>query len=162
MMHYSAQELRQIEEQVRRVKAGFLAGKRHVQWIIHDRPSLALPEKIPLFGKAERKRLLEKRHEYICRLIGEGELLRYDKHVCVARSSIALDFLIEWEVEAPRIDSLSGEVYLQDVKLQYQGYHDRQALPATRLQARPHQIVFSNRLVDDWDFLRALVSERQR
>jgi len=162
MMHYSAQELRRIEEQVRAVKAGFLPGKRHVQWIIHDQRSIALPERIPFFGGAERKGLLENRQEYISRLVVEGVLLRYDKHICVARNRIALDFLIDWEVDTPRIDSLPGEVYLQDVKLQYQGYHDRQALPATRLQARPHQIVFSNRLVDDWDFLRALVSERQR
>lgn len=118
-MYSSAQELQNIEEQIRAVKAGLLPGKRHVQWIIHNQRSIALPERIPFFGGAERKGLFEKRQDYIRRLVWDGELLRYDQHVCAVGNSIALDFLIDWEVETPRCDSLSGEVYLQDLKLQY-------------------------------------------
>ena len=149
-----------VKEQLNVIRASYLPGKCYIRWKIRDSGLDKFAERNFFTTGEEYKRLLESRKDYISRMIRKGDLLRYGDHICVVKGAVVLDFLLEQEDETKRSDIFAGEVSFHELKLTYQGSSGLEKLRPTLRQDKPHEITFSNILVDNWDFLRKLFSEK--
>lgn len=145
-----------LEEQLRVVKAGYLPNRSYLILRVRDNKKIALP--IGFFPRKEYKRILESRQSYIARTMSEGRIIRYRDYVCAVNGRAGLCFTFSSSRSTTRKDIFKGEISILEATLHYQGFFDPGEVPSGRKLIRPQEIIFTDRLVADWDFVRGLFS----